>query len=115
VGVFFDTKNLLYSFVKFFATILALYVFTASVLPCADASMVIFSSHGSYATVQQDTSRNDDCSTFCICNCCGVVFEVPAATHIPNSPFVYKHRSVQIASFPLSNDFSSIWQPPKTA
>ncbi|MEW5799292.1 MAG: hypothetical protein AB1728_09820 [Bacteroidota bacterium] len=98
---------------KLFTLIISMYFFTASVFPCADVSNVIFSAHESHATEQTNGASDDDCSSLCVCNCCGIVFETPLESVVHNVPFIYSNRFTSTTLHPLTIERSSIWQPPR--
>lgn len=98
---------------KVFSLILSLYFFTASVFPCSDEGGIVSSSQVKHAAEQTGENSDDDCTSLCICNCCGIVFEVPDELVVPNAPLTYSHRIISQILHPQMDELSTIWQPPR--
>jgi hypothetical protein len=100
---------------KVFALIFSVFFFTASVFPCADVCEDI----GMIASSHHDTSANttqDTCPIFCICNCCGIVFETSISTPTIASPYTFTASfGLFLLNDPTSDYNTSVWQPPKQA
>ena len=100
---------------KMLALIISIFLFTASVFPCADVCEdigIICATH----TNKQSNPTQDQCPIFCICNCCGVVTENIVSAPNVSSPFVFKASfgSLLINEHPSGYN-TSVWQPPKQA
>ena len=106
---------------RFFALILSIYVFTLSVVSCADS----MESHSELSKLEvsvdiekhnHSENCNDFCSPFCTCACCGTVVTLTDET-------VLKKTSVGPEpkySFHYSFDYSfnhkiGVWRPPNLA
>jgi hypothetical protein len=101
---------------KLLSLLLSAFIFSLSLIPCADGKCVdkeesIFS----YKVLQQDNCNDDieECSPLCVCSCCGIVVTMAEALRFS----VLKHFSIaHFFSFDTSkatSDIPTIWQPPK--
>jgi hypothetical protein len=104
---------------KLLLLILSGYFLYLSSLPCADRQDITAIQERTITSAQGDHNhrhKNDTCPPFCICTCCAAyaVYQQPAkATSVK---LFFKSRKHIIANdFFLSQEFSSIWQPPKIA
>ncbi|XAZ82157.1 DUF6660 family protein (plasmid) [Fibrella sp. ES10-3-2-2] len=110
---------------KWLTTILAFYLLTLSLWPCADEAMPVCSQSAVGAvsvTHSSDVPAShqhdyDQCTPFCICSCCATsIIAVPhfsyalvtVVRHSPITTSGFNYVPVQWAS-PLS----AIWQPPQ--
>lgn len=102
---------------KVFSFIFALYFLGLATIPCCEREDCAEVKNSVTAYIHtgdnQDTQhKNEVCSPFCTCNCCGGV------TIIPNSDktIIAQQPSKQLSNFtqnfPSEIPFS-IWQPPK--
>ncbi|WP_369815746.1 hypothetical protein [Arachidicoccus ginsenosidimutans] len=87
-------------------------------MPCKDTYT---KTNAAIATISQTdnshtTNPIDDCSPFCICNCCSSTVALKAAGFfLPLSkPVITTKRIYPIRDFSfISNFYGNIWQPPK--
>ncbi len=100
---------------NYIATILSVYLFALMVMPCNDGCNS--HPHEEPITIQQAEEHhqadNDLCSPFCFCTCCASAMNAvnfPALNTIP--PVTEKKFTAFYQSL-LSQEHSSIWQPPK--
>ncbi len=101
---------------KLFNLIMALTVFFASVMPCADsAAAVHVSNRVEISAGHNDSNPSDEdlCSPFCICTCCAGFAFAPTSHLIEcikplNSLNTLLYINANIASISLP-----IWQPPQ--
>jgi len=100
---------------KAFACILSLYILILTAIPCIDVPQdhAAINTELSQATANHFHNDLDTCSPFCVCSCC-----VSPISHLVYRVSFTCYSSTRIqfnqytSSF-LSNDSSSIWQPPK--
>ncbi len=100
---------------KIFTCILSLYLLMLTALPCIDTPKIntLPVSELSQTPVTNQESNSDQCSPFCVCDCC-------------ISPVIYQDCTIQINFFshsqnhlfaftpsPVYSLHFSIWQPPK--
>ncbi|MCO5278958.1 MAG: hypothetical protein M9911_13300 [Saprospiraceae bacterium] len=103
---------------KIFLLIFSLYFLALTIMPCKD--MHLSKSSSETVTFQLESKSNhlpiDNCSPFCMCNCCGAFFVLKTHENILSLPIWRKLVSEQ-SSFKDINFISSykdfIWQPPK--
>lgn len=96
-------------------SLIVFYLFSLAVWPCKDQA---FQSDGSLLhTIQKfddkgDETNSDQCSAFCLCNCCGHQF-VPSKEK--QNPFLLRSSLLcnvdSYLSYPAF--IFSHWQPPK--
>ena len=105
---------------KILNIILALYVTLLSCLPCADVETDVIEHTSVRVAANHDNhshnKKDDMCSPFCICNCCGqqtlsLVSEqiyVFSKSYQEIKSAVPDYKSVFYSDF-----YGSIWQPPQ--
>ena len=107
---------------KWLNIILSIYLVALACLPCADGG--IDTDHSSTAQKELVADRHnhsedkhiDNCSPFCICNCCGAQI----LNYSPVTVFEFS-RAISLITVALptytsiltSNFHGSIWQPPQ--
>ncbi|WP_407492512.1 DUF6660 family protein [Elizabethkingia anophelis] len=98
--------------------ILLVLILALFIVPCSDASnnCEISGQVKREITHSHNNDRDDVCSPFCQCSCCGVSvvnfrFELPEFI-IPTQIFSTKKVVIRDCNF-ISNYFGNIWQPPK--
>ncbi|HQX56034.1 MAG TPA: hypothetical protein PLP07_08910 [Pyrinomonadaceae bacterium] len=100
---------------------LVLYIFVLAVQPCADSCGVISGGEqnivaGTSVDLYYSDVNGDECSAFCMCSCCGVAV-APKSIHIPtylrSKSLVVRRETADLSVGYVSDDHSSIWQPPK--
>ena len=119
---FSNIRNIIYrvfcifaSLMKLFSFILSLYIVFLTTIPCVDdpAADHSFCHETSQSPGTSGHNSADQCSPFCVCNCCGtpVIEQSPAIipaclsfSHRDYKPFETINPSVPVLS---------IWQPPK--
>ena len=109
---------------KYFSSILALYMMALFVTPCADKfDAEVYHNHEhttetSHHHHDRDHSDTTDlCTPFCICGCCGAISGIVLQESLSDlgklidldlSTFVTYYKPVFIPRY-----FGEIWQPPK--
>jgi hypothetical protein len=109
---------------KIFSSIMAIYMLVLFLIPCSDsyeqdAFNIPTTSHKlSDQGEHQHKEHSDCCSPFCVCGCCGVVFDV---TQYLN----FNQFDINLKSFDLPKTeaiygfiyipsyMAEIWQPPQ--
>jgi hypothetical protein len=97
---------------------MAIYILVLSAVPCSDAH----NSCNKTVETEQNTEHShehdsdDNCSPFCICNCCGshiAVIEIPFySLNVHYSYSLVEKVALRNDSF-IATFFNNIWQPPK--
>jgi len=110
---------------KIATRIFTFYILALSIVPCSDGGSGIVEivkhyfdiEHQDFSDHEQhsNTCGDDNCSTFCICNCCTAALDYPVKTAFkiktPSSlPGLKPSFSADII---LSSFFTTVWQPPK--
>lgn len=110
--------------VKWFTTILSLYLLGLSIWPCADEVQPI--PRQGHATVLAKADRSypgsshehhDQCTPFCSCSCCAAIvtllpqFSYKLTASVAIKPVVA--TSFRYTSPHWADTLSAIWQPPK--
>ncbi|MGH2665969.1 DUF6660 family protein [Flavobacterium sp.] len=105
---------------KWFITILSIYLIALSCLPCADMEVNSLAHSKIDITADNDNHNHekssDMCSPFCNCNCCGVTFlsfQPTIAYDCPIVSSIIETSSPSYQSVFISNFYGSIWQPPQ--
>lgn len=104
---------------KYFWVVFGIYIIILSATPCKDEETCNTSktSQESKKHDSQNEHKNEACSPFCQCNCCGsggFKFETfSSALATPYQPIQDKILSFQ--SLFVSQFVAKIWQPPKIA
>ncbi len=96
------------------ATIFSIYFFTISVFPCSD----ICEELGLINEIHSEQASNtldDNCSTMCICNCCGIIFTNENAIVEFIVPRFEPTQLRVTTNNPLSDFRFTVWHPPKQA
>ncbi|MGE6353239.1 DUF6660 family protein [Flavobacterium sp. NPDC079362] len=103
---------------KYICTILTLIIIILSGIPCSDSHATI--SKNSSVSFSDSTSHKkqvkDECSPFCICNCCRTIPYLVFDTQVPQEAVVslpIKKKQPSYVSVVYSRFHGSIWQPPK--
>jgi len=108
--------------VKLLNYILSIYLVALSCLPCADIevnsaahkAVEISSNHNEKS--HDHNKKNDLCSPFCSCNCCGSQIVSYFKINTFSFAFVSKSIKTQLPTYSskfASNFYGSIWQPPQ--
>lgn len=100
---------------KFFASILSLYILVLTVIPCCDVWK--FSSvnkiENIHKAIDEPSNEIDHCSPFCTCNCCtSPVLYQTAFFNFTVSVF-RAEKFKYLRSFYIPSFYASIWQPPE--
>lgn len=101
---------------RFSKSLIVFYVFSLAVWPCKDRALQ--SDVSRFNTIQKldnmaDETNSDQCSAFCLCNCCGHQF-IPLAK-INVMLLAESSRLFRQDSYTLNPLFTfSHWQPPKS-
>ncbi|TXH21148.1 MAG: hypothetical protein E6Q95_04325 [Chitinophagaceae bacterium] len=103
---------------KWFATILCLYLSVLLVYPCSDSTM-------DCTKIVQDSTEtahhhngktNDSCTPFCFCSCCSIQISAYHFNYstlgIPTKKYYSPLNVIEEIKF-ISNYYGNIWQPPK--
>ncbi|MEO8088212.1 MAG: DUF6660 family protein [Bacteroidota bacterium] len=101
---------------KIFAAVLAAYMLSLFLLPCTGNCNS--DEHGSsiafQATQDHHEHENDNCSPFCLCDCCSTIITVVHSTQLNAFiPSVEKKFCILTQSF-FSEYSDDCWQPPRT-
>lgn len=102
---------------RFFTIIFSIYILVLSCVPCGDGAENIVKSAAKISTTDNHNHADADlCTPFCSCTCCpaSAFYHPLALFEIPKIIFQSMKFNV-VNSSCLSNDFHSIWQPPKLA
>lgn len=98
------------------ACIFCFYLLLITCLPCADNDATIVVENATISPSQHNDhkEKNDEhCSPFCHCSCCQTVCVAKVSSHVIVESFKKIKLQEQLISSPLTDKFSSIWQPPK--
>jgi len=104
---------------RIIAFILALSVFYLSVLTCSDGMIgepiAVEECTGAVDSHEHSHDGDDDCTPFCVCDCCGAFITVPKA-------FRFDVKEIQKNHLPCNSNFYSmnykynfnqgVWHPP---
>ncbi len=103
---------------KIVAFILSILILVMSVRPCSDGSTISSCESAEYSGCHHDTGDQrggveDDCSPFCVCQCCGITLFmpdfIPSYEVLDDFHFGYSF----LYSFDYSFDYSTgVWHPP---
>jgi len=100
---------------KAFAYILSFYILVLTAIPCIDVPKdnTLRKVELSKAISDKQDKDSDHCSPFCTCLCCAssIIYQV-YAFQFDNLSLIQKHYSEYKSDF-ISNNYSTIWQPPK--
>ncbi len=103
---------------KTIAFILSIFIFTIAVIPCDDGTDVAISenvelTHFDDQSQNHSQSNDDDCSNFCLCQCCGTPIVIPSLLTYNKIKetvlFSYSFHYISLYSFDYSK---GIWHPP---
>ena len=100
---------------KFFVSILAIYLLALSIVPCPDMSI----EHAGHKVGHMQNAANDQanaadqCSPFCACSCCVSPMVHQAYVIIVSSLSFSHYHYPKYHSFFFSTPLKAIWQPPK--
>jgi hypothetical protein len=103
---------------KIIHCLFAIYLIVLSCLPCADlevSSALHSSQEISTTTDKHSHDTTDNCSPFCVCNCCSspvFVFVTQYSFSSINISFI-DVKIPEYQSVIASSYFGSIWQPPQ--
>ena len=102
---------------KFFAFIMSFFLLYLSCLPCSDSKECNIKAEQTVSAStdhQKHKHTSEACTPFCTCSCCAAsAFHQPfAKQQALKQIFQSVKYHIQNDSF-LSQEFSSIWQPPK--
>lgn len=99
---------------RFFTIIFSIYILVLSCVPCADAGENMVKSVQKISNTTSHEHTTDLCTPFCSCTCCpaSAFYHPLALFEIPKEIF-QSMKFMVVNSSCLSNDFHSIWQPPK--
>jgi len=102
---------------KFLTLIAGCILLYLSCLPCGDmleCSVKQQQTISSAANHQNHQHQNEACTPFCSCSCCpaSVIYQPVAKVQSERPVIMSQKFPLQNDSF-LSQEFSSIWQPPK--
>lgn len=104
--------------------ILAIYMLALSFIPCGDGGNGIIEIANHFFEVEHqhisdhDQHSNgcgdDDCSPFCVCDCCSISINVPTTVNLADSYTILISRRFLSYNpdFYPSNFNASIWHPP---
>jgi hypothetical protein len=102
--------------VKLFWFIFAAYITLLPVTArCADACADELTCTEQTGHHEQQPGEEDDCSPFCVCNCCGTVNQPPFS--VAAFIAVAKERPLQcghVVARSIPFVYSDFWQPPRT-
>lgn len=104
---------------KLFSAIFAVFMFFLSVMPCDDSqgdkSPDLESHlHAQNSQDHEGHSETDDCSPFCVCQCCqtSIIFSINSF----ESPINFSNTDIKFnfyQSFHPNGMIHAIWHPPK--
>ncbi len=103
---------------KIVAFILATIIFSMAVRPCEDCFADVAcinenQAHFEGQSKNHSQEKQDGCTTFCICQCCGTPFTIPMLFDLGEildcGEFSYSEQYSFLYSFDYSN---GIWRPP---
>ncbi|WP_460934560.1 DUF6660 family protein [Spirosoma humi] len=110
---------------KWLTTILAFYLLTLSLWPCADEPLPVARQAEPAMTLSVSTTESggahhhehDACTPFCTCACCAATITVsPQSSHTLTSPVeivpIAVTRFSYASAHPL-DPITAIWQPPQ--
>lgn len=98
------------------AFVLGVFICLLALKPCADED--IHAEDEKYVQIDDTHSHNsdaqDDCSTFCICICCGATVELAITKSFEQTKELemFSDRLFGYTSFYKSYYSNSIWEPP---
>ena len=103
---------------KWLYFILSFYIISLSVLPCADELSYIYKSVSSVtnnSSSHENGCKDDVCSPFCTCACCGIsIHYFTSVSNISAPKICLQDKLETLCSEHIPSGFSgSIWQPPK--
>lgn len=87
-----------------------------SSMPCNDIDQCINTDVKELITSQHQNHqhKDDSCNPFCTCSCCSITVSIQENQKETVTHIVYKSTQIPPSNNKLiSEDFSSIWQPPK--
>ena len=113
------TQSAIFASMKFFTLIMSFFLLYISCLPCGDrleCNAKTEQKISAKTNHQQHKHTSEACTPFCTCSCCAAsAFHQPfAKQQILKQMFQSVKYHIQNDLF-LSQEFSSIWQPPKIA
>ncbi len=105
---------------KIFAFILSIYITSLSFVPCSDASSHC-STNTNIEQVSNEQASNhsdhkDNCSPFCVCDCCGTLITMPDILPFFDTGIVCSTTYLSFYTCNYSFDYDQgIWHPPSIA
>ena len=110
--------------VKWFTTILSLYLIGLSLWPCSDERLPVFGQESVAMVVSSESpqtgssnAHHDQCTPFCTCACCAATLSVLLRSSYTLSPLI---NGVTISTdhftyVPMhwADPHAAIWQPPQ--
>lgn len=112
-------KRLILHPMKIFALIMAIVVFVLSCMPCMDRESIV---HDGQAKAQISKVRShsalsdaDDCSPFCMCNCCAGFTIMCSSIKITPIINVVSQAYLSYLPVPIFKISLPVWQPPQLA
>jgi len=110
----------LWHLMKYFTSILAIYITALAIVPCSDGNIVGCSTDFNKEHIElkdhidhSHDHEDDDCTPFCTCICCGSLISMP----ITNIFFLGRIDLLSIYRFDYSFNYSldysnTVWHPP---
>lgn len=103
---------------RIIAVILSFYLLFLNTISCDDVEFDLLDSDSvvSLITAQEDDhthNQEDDCSPFCICNCCHTACFIVYPPQITAELFSYQNFNFYYPEKYLSQDSNNLFRPPK--
>lgn len=87
-----------------------------TIAPCSDAKTCGLEETFSINEHDHSEDKEDDCTPFCTCQCCGMSLKFEEVIHLESIKIVSNYRYSFSFSFLYSHDHSSsLWHPPSFA
>lgn len=99
-------------------SILAFYLLTLAIMPCADSIEPNFGGYESISHVENESHNHsheeeDKCPPFCLCQCCGTVMAFSPLFSIKDIETPSSISYTSLYSFNYSFNYSKgVWHPP---
>lgn len=110
---------------KILSFILAIFMFSVSLLPCTDANEMsteyaVHSEHHhdahTHIADHNHEDHEDTCAPFCLCDCCGVSIVDPQFVHYKGKMESIPLQNKSYYSFLYTFQYSNgVWHPPALA
>lgn len=101
---------------RWFFSIIAVYIFSLAIVPCADG--ITNHSHQHRFAVHADgdadaADEGDHCTPFCACDCCRLpVVSQEAAVEESTPAQYFKITHIELVERPFTDFYFSVWRPP---